>query len=403
MLVLSRGAHASPAARVLDEVRRGGVVMRDDLVESTELSQATVARAVSTLVDAQLVRLRPDMVRAGATGRPSIPLQLDTRRHAVVGVHLGRVRTTVALSDVRGRVLESVDLTTPADLDGLADRLAAAVASMRGGGRLVVSAGLVGAWADLGLDREALGAELGEALGIDVSTSDHITAAAAAEHAVGAQGARGATAYVYARDTIGFAVAQESAIGTVISRSSRLTHFPIGSETPCPCRAVGCLEATASDRAIAVRALADGVVEVADVAALHEAARSGSARARTVLHDRAVALGRAAAFVRDMVGCDRIVLVGQGFAHVRDAVVEGFDQATTLPPLAVDFGHYGDDLQAVAAGTIALVRFAEDPLAHLASARTADARVTFADARVARTDARVAREMPRTYVARQAT
>ncbi len=120
-------------------------MMRDDLVDSTELSPATVARAVSTLVDAELVRLRPDMGRVGATGRPSIPLQLDARRHAVIGVHLGRMRTTVAMSDVRGRVLGSADLATPADLDGLACQLASAVSSLRCGGRLVSSAGLVGA------------------------------------------------------------------------------------------------------------------------------------------------------------------------------------------------------------------------------------------------------------------
>lgn len=361
---------------MLDQIRRGGVVMRDDLVEATELSQATVARAVSTLVDAGLVRPRPDMGPVGATGRPSIPLQLDARRYAVIGVHLGRVRTTVALSDLRGRVIESVDSLTPAGLAGLARHLADAVASIDLGGRFVVSAGLVGPWADLGIDREELGSDLGDELGLDIATADHITAAAAAEHAVGASGADGATAYVYARDTIGFAVAQESAIGTVISRSSRLTHFPIGSTVPCSCRAIGCLEATASDRSIVLRALADGLIEIADVAALDEAGRAGSSAARALLRDRAVALGRAAAFVRDMVGCDRIVLVGQAFAHVRDAVVEGFDQATTLPPLPVEFGRYGDDLQAVAAGTIALAQFAEDPLARAAAARSARLRAS---------------------------
>lgn len=367
MLVLSHSAHASPATRVFDQIRRGGVVMRDDLAFSTELSQATVARTVASLVDAELVRLRPDMCRMGATGRPSVPLQLESRRHGVIGVHLGRVWTTVALSDLRGRIVESVDLPTPGDLDGFAGRLASAASSLELRGRSVVSAGLVGAWTDLGWNRDALGADLASVLGLDVATSDHITAAAAAEHTVGATGMSGSTAYVYARDTIGFAVAQETEIGTVISRSSRLTHFPIGSAAPCPCRAVGCLEATASDRSIAVKALADGIVDVAGVTAVQEAARRGSFRARDVLHDRAIALGRAAAFVRDMVGCDRIVLVGQAFAHVRDAVIEGFDQATTLPPIRVDFGHHGDDLQAVAAGTIALIRFAEDPLGRLAA------------------------------------
>jgi predicted NBD/HSP70 family sugar kinase len=367
VLVLSRGPGASPAARVLDQLRRGGVMLREDLVESTDLSAATVSRAVASLIEAGLARPRPEMGRLGATGRPTVPLQLDVRRHGVVGVHVGRVRTTVCVADVRGRVLESAVTSTPA-LPDIAAHVAAEVAALRPAGRTIMSLGLVGPWTDLGLDHDELARLLSDLVGLRIASADHITAAAAAEHAIGAQGASGPTAYVYARDTIGFAVAEESSVGTVVTRSSRLTHFPTGSRIACSCRAVGCLEATASDRAIAVRAQADDLVDVAEMSALHDAARAGSARVRAVLRDRAATLGRAAAFVRDMVGCDRVVLVGQaftGFPHVRDALMQGFEQATTLGPARVDLGHHGDDLQAVAASTIALVPFFEDPLAHV--------------------------------------
>lgn len=366
MLVVS---HSSPAARVLDQIGRGGAVLRDDLVESTELSAATVSRVIATLVDAHLVRPRPDLARVGATGRPSIPLQLDSRRHSVIGVHLGRTRTTVALADVRGRIIASIEVVTPPC--ELAAHLTAAIRTVRSADRLLISVGIVAPWTDLGLDREALAGEVSRAVGVEIRTADHITAAAAAEHAVGARGAAGMTAYVYARDTIGFAVVQESAIGTVISPATRLTHFPIGSAVVCPCRAVGCLEATASDLSIARRAVADGLVDVVDVVALEREAQGGSVDARAVLRERAVTLGRAAAFVRDMVGCDRIVLMGQGFTavkQVRGAVIESFDQSTTLPPIAVSFGHHRASLQAVAASTIALTPFAEDPVGVVAAA-----------------------------------
>lgn len=375
MLIVSSGAHASPTARVLGQVRRGGVVMREDLVETTGLSAATVARAVTSLADARLVRLRPDMGRAGTTGRPSIPLQLETRCHAVIGIHVGRVRTTIALLDLRGRVLESTESPTPSSVDDASTgRLLEGVVAWLTGDRVIISVAMVSAWTDLGLDRDDLAARLGARLGLTVATTDHITAAAAAEHAVGSRGPGSVTAYVYARDTIGYAVVEDCPLGTVISRATRLTHFPSGSQVPCHCRALGCLEATASDLAIGRRAVAEGLVDVPDVEALRAAAGAGSVRAGEVLGERAAVLGRAAAVVRDMVGCDRLVLVGQGFTslpELRDEVARSFEQATTLPPVEIAYGHHGTDLQAVAAGTVALVPLDEDPIAVVSAASEA--------------------------------
>ncbi|MET1063231.1 MAG: ROK family protein [Aeromicrobium sp.] len=370
MLIVSHGAQGPPTARVLSHVRRGGVVMREDLVESTGLSAPTVSRAVTALVDARLVRLRPDMGRVGATGRPSIPLQLDSRSHAVIGIHVGLTRTTIARVDLRGRVLESAESATPAGLDDLVALLGSGIGVLRAHDRLIVSVAIVAAWTDLGLDRAALASRVGDGLGVVVATADHITAAAAAEHAVGSRGAGATTAYVYARDTIGFAVVEEGATGSMISRSSRLTHFPSGSQVPCRCRAVGCLEATASDRALGLRAYAEGLVEAPDVTSVHCAAAAGSVRAQALLVDRAATLGRAAAFVRDMVASDRVVLVGQGFTATdgtRADVLRSFEQATTLPPAEVSFGHHGSGLQAVAAGAIALLPLDEDPIGLISS------------------------------------
>jgi len=375
MLVLSRGALASPAAQVLEHVRRGGVAMREDLVDSTELSPATVSRAIAALISARLLRPRPEMGRIGTAGRPSVPVQLEARCHAVVGIHVGIARTVTALTDIGGRLLETVESPRPARQRDLWQHLVAQISALHTTGRRVMSVGLVGAWTDLGVDGDELGRWLSAALGLEVTTADHIAAAAAAEHAVGARGADGPTVYVYARDAVGFAVAEETAVGTVVTRASRLTHFPTGSQVTCTCRAVGCLETTVGDRAIAVRAQAEGVVDVPDVAALHEAARAGSRPARTLLRERAVVLGRAAAAVRDMVGNDRVVLIGQAFTaspHVRDAVLEGFEQATTLPPVDVTFGHHGHNLQAAAASAVALVPFTDDPLALHATARADD-------------------------------
>lgn len=371
MLVLSH-AHATPAARVFDHVWRGGVVMRDDLAEVAGLSAATVSRAVTALSREGLIRQRRDMGRIGSTGRPSIPLGLDTTRHAVVGVHAGRVLTTVAVADLRGRIVAAADVPTPADAASLPELVQTVLAGLDGGSRIVVSGGIIAPWTDLGIDRAQVTGVLSCLLGVGVVAADHITAAATAEHAADARAADGVTAYVYARDTIGFAVVEQTAVGTVVSRSSRLTHLPTGSAQPCSCLATGCLGATASDRAIALRAVGEGLLVDADVAGLHDLADSGSARAAELLHERAMILGRSAAFVRDMVDCDRVVLMGQAFTShtaLRDVVREGFEQATTLGPTTVGFGHHGASLQAVGACTVALLPVREDPLRCAAQVR----------------------------------
>jgi predicted NBD/HSP70 family sugar kinase len=352
MLVVSHGAHARPAARVLGHVRRAGVVLREDVVESTGLSQATVSRAITELTAVGLLRTRPDMGRIGAVGRPSVPVQLDADGHGVIGVHLGRLVTTVCVADLRGRVLERSEHRTPDSLDDSVALIRSAADDLRSrdSGRLILSGGVVAPWSSLNLPSGDVGQRLGAALGIRVLPFDHITAAAAAEHAMDGQGFGGMTAYVYARDTIGFATAERHGDQTTVTRTSLLTHFPTGSSAPCRCRLTGCLEATASDQAIAQRAEAEGLIDRPDVRRLYESAESGSARATEILRERARVLGRAVAFVRDMLDCDRVVLVGQGFTTYeagRGHVIEGFEQTTRLSPLDLAFGRYGSDLQEV--------------------------------------------------------
>lgn len=379
MLVVSHGMQAGSAARVLGHVRKAGVVLREDVVDATGLSQATVSRAITQLADAGLLRPRPDMGRIGSVGRPSVPVQLEDRGHGVIGVHLGRLTTTVCLADLRGRVLERNEHATPQTLDAAAALIQASAEDLRSGApeRGIVSAGVVAPWSTLRFPLEGMAQELGEALGLQVLAVDHITAAAAAEHAMDGISTAGMTAYVYARDTIGFAVAEGSDNGATVSRTSLLAHFPTGSAAPCRCRLVGCLEATASDQAIAGRAAAEGLIDQPDVRLLYAKDATGSDRAAAILRERARVLGRAAAFVRDMVDCDRIVLVGQGFtSHLpsRGVVVEAFEQATTLPPIDVGFGRYGLDLQEVAASAVALVPFEQDPLGLAGRARAFSSR-----------------------------
>ena len=105
MLVLARGRFGSAPARVLQQVQRSGTVTREDLARLTGLSPATVARTVGVMVDECLLRERPDLARDGAVGRPSVPLEIDSGRHSVLGVHVGKRVTTVGLVALDGRVV----------------------------------------------------------------------------------------------------------------------------------------------------------------------------------------------------------------------------------------------------------------------------------------------------------
>lgn len=367
MIVLARGRFGSAPARVLEQVRRSGPVTREELARVTGLSPATVARTIGTLVEEHLVRERTDLVRGGV-GRPSAPVDLDPDHHVTLGVHVGKRLTTVGLVDLAGNLVSQARGATPetgaeaivsAAVRGATQLLAA------NPDRSVLSAGLVAAWGDVDVDEADLGDRLAAATGFEVSTAHHVAAVVAAEYMAKRRDADGCTAYVYVRDTAGFALANDVPDRTEVSRVAALTHFPTRSPLSCGCGRTGCFVAVASDHALARRAHEAGVVARPEIEALHAAARAGGAAAHALLCERARVLGETAAVVRDMVAPDRVVLVGQaftGYPPALDEVAGAFRDATTLPPIELSFTRFGAGVQAVAAGTVALGPVYEDPL-----------------------------------------
>lgn len=162
----------SPASRVMELVRRRGVIKREELARRTGLSTATVARAVSALVEAGLLRYAIDRTSDRGVGRPGTPLQVDTRRFVVVGVHLGRRVATVALGDLSGQVLDT--RLSPhrslmvAELGALVTELLASVPA-----RQPLAAGVVAPWQALGWDRSRVEDEVHDLLGLDVCARSH--------------------------------------------------------------------------------------------------------------------------------------------------------------------------------------------------------------------------------------
>lgn len=108
----------SPAAKCLHLVRLGELTSRSELIKATGLSQPTITRAVTALVQAGYVTERIDLARSSGRGRPTVPLELAEPDHVYAGVSVGTESTYIALFDLKGRTLRSVDLDLPvAQLD----------------------------------------------------------------------------------------------------------------------------------------------------------------------------------------------------------------------------------------------------------------------------------------------
>ena len=367
MITLVRGRFGLPASQVIEQTRAFGPVSRDELTRRTGLSSATVNRTVAAMLRAGLLAERPDEVMVGANGRPGIPVEVDGSTFATLGFHLGHGVDTVAIGDLTGRVLAQRRIARPLDSAPDLAVLAQVSAELLGAlpERAPLAAGLVAPWLDLGLDRTALGEELGDLLGLDVTTAEHVAAIAATEFLHRRAGTGGVTLYVYARNTVGFAIAVDKGAVTEVSRVGSLTHFPAGPETPCGCGGTGHLAANYSDHALVARAVgADVLAAGATIDDL--IARAGSDnRARALLQERAVEMGRVAAIVRDMVSPHRVVLVGQGFTAYPPALaatLDAFRAQSAGAEIELSITRFGGGIQAASACTIALGPVYDDPM-----------------------------------------
>ncbi|GAA4990687.1 ROK family protein [Pseudonocardia tropica] len=378
------GAGVPAAAAVLGAVRRAGVVFRDELVTATGLSHATVNRQVVALIAAGVVRERPDLVPTGTVGRPRIPLEIDTDRFGVLGLHVGLHRTTLAVGDLRGTVLSATDVPTPRDsepgtaLAGLAARLRRFAA--RGPGRTVLQVGLV-VGGQVSGERDRFGhprlgwdpaplADIVDRVGLPGVVVPQIEAMAGAESLLSPHVDDGTTLHIYAREAVGAVLTVDGHVHAPAGGPGTISHLPVGGDgvlgrEPCHCGRTGCLEAAAGDSAVARAAHAAGIVDAPVIEKVVTAAEGGDRRAHDLLAERAALLGRGVALVRDVLNPDRVVLAGQAFTAYRAGlahVSRSFAAASALPPISLQAGTFGSALQAVAACTAGLRPVYADPL-----------------------------------------
>lgn len=341
----------TPAARLHHQIRLQWPITRPELAASTGLSQPTVARGVTALIDAGLVEERPDLITGTGTGRPRTPLAPAKTPWLHVGAHLGLRVTHIAIFDTVGRVLRETDLHLA--LDELApgeaiDAIIAGIHRLRTGlARPLRTAGAalsghVGADGmvtsrSYGWGKTDLVGMLSDGLGLPSLAAPDVAAMAASELAatplraagdggagrsgdVGGDDAPGASGvaagpsrmptslYFYARELIGVAWTVDGGVHRPAHGDGSIGHL----RTP----ASDLLRGDTLQEALG----ASGVLATARDLGIHAgsfaelvAAADSDATARMLLDERARVLGLAVSNVADIVDPAHVILAGAAF------------------------------------------------------------------------------------------
>lgn len=384
------GRREANAATVLRAVLDHGPVARRSIAALSGLSPAAVSRQCTDLVRLGLVRELPELVESTGVGRPQIPVDLhtgETGGPVAGGVHIGVPGSTFGLVDLRGRLLARRALPhdgiAPEDLSRrILDGLRAFLADSGRGRHLLGVGAALGGWVDpalgtavrhdaLGWHHRPLATELTRGLGgLEVRVDNHARAIAQSEILFGRPAARRSLVHLFVGNVVDAALG----IAGVVhqgpgSGAGDVAHLPVPDSTAlCPCGRSGCLEATASNTAVALTAVRRGIVPEPDVFLVVDAAAAGDRRADRLLRERARAVGRAAALLLDVLNPD-LVVVTEHSSLVNPEYLEEIRGA------AVDLSHVCEDPERivspyagtavlpVAAGTILLNPLFRSPLA----------------------------------------
>ncbi|WP_199267732.1 ROK family transcriptional regulator [Mycolicibacterium smegmatis] len=382
------------AASVFNAIRLRGPIARDVIAQHTSLSIATVNRQVTALLEAGVLRERADLAVSGAIGRPRVPVEVNHEPYLTLGVHIGAKTTAIVATDLLGRTLDVVETPTPTGTQ------AAALATLASSARRylsrwhrrrplwvgVAAGGVVDSatgyldhprlgWADA-----PVGPVLAEALGLPVSMASHVDAMAGAElllsgrRAENAGGASRTSLYVYARETVGYALSIDGRVHSPASGPGTIAGLPARSEL---LGGTGQLESTVSDEAVlnAARRLrivpAEGPAST--LPAVLRAARGGNEKAVELLADRARVLGEAVALLRDMLNPDELVVGGQAFTEYpegMEAVEAAFAERSMLGPRDIRLTAFGNRVQEAGAGVVSLGGLYADPIGAMRRAQT---------------------------------
>ncbi|MFJ3226875.1 ROK family protein [Streptomyces sp. NPDC086783] len=367
------------ASVILRSVLEHGPVARSTIARLTGLSPASVTDYCARFAELGLIREASAPRRSNGVGRPHVPVDLDDSRFVVGGVHVAVPYTTVALLDLRGRVVAERRLdhegTAPERVlanatDGLDALLAAHPAAtalgvgVATGGWVdrdsgtIVEHPLLG-WRDVAV-REAVGARTG----LPVHVDGHARALVNAERLFGrARGSR-SVLHLFVGNVVDAAFATNDEVHHgPRSQAGAIAHLPLAGGTErCACGRTGCLQAELSERTLCARARAEGVAGADDPMRVVAAAAAGDPVAARLLVERARLVGRAAALLLDVLNPDTVVVTEIGVIHREDCLAALREEVGAERAAAVVPTGFPDSVLAVAGGAVALDVLYRDPL-----------------------------------------
>ncbi|WP_330339962.1 ROK family transcriptional regulator [Streptomyces sp. NBC_00557] len=364
---------------VLRTVLEHGPVARSTIARLTGLSPASVTEHCARLAGLGLIRESAVPRRSGRVGRPHVPVDLDDRRFLVAGVHVAVPYTTVALLDLRGRVVARRELGHErTDPGWVLARAAEGLAGLLAGvpGRRPLGVGVAaGGWVDREtgtvVEHELLGWRevpvrelLGARTGLPVHVDGHARALVNGERLFGRARGSGSVLHLFVGNVVDAAFATHDEVHHgPRSAAGAIAHLPVpGGSEPCPCGRTGCLQVELSERTLCRRAGAAGVAGAAGPMRVVAAAAAGDAVARRLLVERSRATGRAAGLLLDVLNPETVVVTEVGVVHFEDCLSALREAVGTRRAAAVVPTSFPDSVLAVAGGSVMLDVVFRDPL-----------------------------------------
>ncbi|MCD9872340.1 ROK family protein [Streptomyces guryensis] len=378
---------ASPSTRrrtsasvVLRSVLEHGPVARSTIARLTGLSPASVTDYCARFAELGLIRESAVPRRSNGVGRPHVPVDLDDSRFVVGGVHVAVPYTTVALLDLRGRVVARRELKHErTDPGWVLARAAEGLGTLLAGNPRCRALGVgvaVGGWVDresgtvvehalLGWRDVAVREVLGERTGLPVHVDGHARALVNGERLFGRARGSGSMLHLFVGNVVDAAFATHDEVHHgPRSQAGAIAHLPVpGGTEPCACGRTGCLQAELSERTLCRRAREAGVTDGVNPMHVVAAAAADDPEAVRLLVERAGVIGRAARLLLDVLNPETVVVTEVGIIHREDclnALREGVgdERAAAVVPTS-----FPDSVLAVAGGSVALDVLYRDPLA----------------------------------------
>ncbi|WP_406126522.1 ROK family protein [Streptomyces sp. NBC_00989] len=367
------------ASVVLRSVLEHGPVARSTISRLTGLSPASVTDYCARFAELGLIRESATPQRSKGVGRPHVPVDLDASRFVVGGVHVAVPYTTVALLDLRGRVVAERrighDSTDPSlvlaraaeGLDALLTEAAGTTplgVGVAAGGWVdrdsgtIVEHPLLG-WRDVPV-RELLGARTG----LPVHVDGHARALVNGERLFGrARGSR-SVLHLFVGNVVDAAFATNDEVHHgPRSQAGAIAHLPLrGGTEPCDCGRVGCLQVELSERTLCRRAREAGIVDGVNPTHVVAAAECGDPVAVRLLTQRARMVGRAVGLLLDILNPETVVVTELGVVRREDCLRALREEVGDARASAVVPTSFPDSVLAVAGGSVMLDVLYRDPL-----------------------------------------